>query len=217
MSRQRARIRDGLQFDPRPDSADSEPPIDLPLQDLDQASRADLPVSGGDLFQEPAFSSSGRGFGAGMLVIGLAAGFGGGFLVGQRAVPPTPRASAAEVPRPAPEPAVVPARSFTEAPVAEPPPTVEVQEPEVQRPVSVSPDAARLTASVEAGALQMESRPSGAEIYVDEVRVGTTPMTMKNVKPGAHRVRIEMPGLRPWTTIVNVEAGVLAHVGASLE
>ena len=63
----------------------------------------------------------------------------------------------------------------------------------------------------------MDSLPSGAEIYVDDVRVGATPMTMNNVPPGAHRVRIEMPGHRPWTTTVNVEAGVLAHVGASLE
>jgi len=67
------------------------------------------------------------------------------------------------------------------------------------------------------GTLQIASRPAGATVYVDDLRVGTTPMTMSGVKPGAHRLRIELPGHRPWTTSVNVEPGAQARVGASLE
>jgi hypothetical protein len=40
---------------------------------------------------------------------------------------------------------------------------------------------------------------------------------MINVKPGAHRVRIELPGHRPWATSVTVDAGAQARIGASLE
>ena len=71
--------------------------------------------------------------------------------------------------------------------------------------------------SNEPGTLQIASRPSGAQVFVDEVRAGTTPMTMSNVKPGAHRVRIELPGHRPWATSVIVQAGAQTRVGASLE
>jgi hypothetical protein len=238
--------RDGFQFDARPDSPDSDTLIDLPLQDRESVRGADLPVSRDDLlFQERQSFSSRRGFGAGMLVIGLVAGFGGGFLVGQRLALPSPRPSAAEVPRPAPQPPVLPAQDFTEASVVEPPPRVEVQEPDIQPPVSRGVDSpvgrtlsgppgepaagsppraparrsavARPTLPVELGTLQIASRPSGALVFVDEVRVGTTPMTMNDVKPGQHRVRIELPGHLPWTTSVNVEAGAEARVGASLE
>lgn len=210
--------RDGFQFDARPDSPDSDTPIDLPLRDPDSVSGAEPPVSRGDLiFQKPASSSSGRGFSAGMFVIGLVAGFGGGFLVGQRAAPPPLRPSAAQVPRPAPEAGAVPPQNFTEAPVAEPPPPVEVQEPDVRPPISGFRDVPPSPASPEPGTLHVASRPPGAQVYLDEVRVGTTPMTMNNVTPGAHRVRIEMPGHRPWTTSVIVAAGAQARVGASLE
>jgi len=64
--------------------------------------------------------------------------------------------------------------------------------------------------------LQIASRPAGATVYVDDLPVGITPLTMINVKPGPHRVRIELPGNRPWTTSVTVEAGAQARVGASL-
>lgn len=65
--------------------------------------------------------------------------------------------------------------------------------------------------------LQVESRPAGAQVFLDELAVGSTPMLIPNVTAGAHRVRIELPGYRSWLTFVSVDAGSRARVGASLE
>jgi hypothetical protein len=54
-------------------------------------------------------------------------------------------------------------------------------------------------------------------VYVDGGRVGVTPMTLAEVRPGVHTVRFELAGHRPWATAVTVEAGVQGRVGASLE
>jgi hypothetical protein len=236
----------------RVDSTDSAPEIDLPLHDQQPEPKEEPP-----LFQQTASAlGSGRGFAIGMLVIGLMAGFGAGFLVGQRLAPPPPP-RAFEVPRPAPldprqggpgqvapgvsldapqaEPApafdgaqgapsgsrgaspVLPAQNFTEAPVTDAPPT-EVKAPEVQFPVApANAPAARTAVSTIPGTLRFDSRPPSATVYVDNVRVGVTPMTMSNVGPGAHTVRVELPGHSPWVTSVNVEPGAQLFVGASLE
>lgn len=221
--------------------------LDLPLQDREALAGTDLqafppekqaysekepyrekqPYHGEVLFQEPSSPSSGRRFGVGLLVAGLIVGFGGGFFVGQRVAPPSPRPSAAQVAAPGPvrDAPVPPAQKFTDAPVVARPPTVEVQEPEVQPSVArpTAPGRANMRGGDPAptntapGSLHIASRPAGAQVYVDEARAGTTPMTMNDVKPGAYRIRIELPGHRPWTTSVNVEAGAQARVGASLE
>ena len=102
---------------------------------------------------------------------------------------------------------------------------MDVQRPEGQSSVDPAPAEdppvaqalSRPAPSDKPGTLQVGSRPAGAQVYVDDVRVGTTPMTMNNVKPGAHGVRIELPGHQPWVTSVHVEAGAQARVGASLE
>jgi hypothetical protein len=52
---------------------------------------------------------------------------------------------------------------------------------------------------------------------MDDRRVGTTPFTIRDVSPGTYRVRMELPGHRPWMTSVTVDAGASARVGASLE
>jgi hypothetical protein len=67
------------------------------------------------------------------------------------------------------------------------------------------------------GTLQVASRPAGAQVFLDGVLVGRTPLVVSDVKRGSHRVRIELAGHRPWTTSVNVEPGARVRVGASLE
>jgi hypothetical protein len=70
--------------------------------------------------------------------------------------------------------------------------------------------------STAAGALSISSRPLGARVLVDGRAVGTTPMKLAGVTPGAHRVRIELAGYRPWTTTVQVGRTGEARVAASL-
>ena len=208
---------DGRLFDVRTDSPESEPQIDfdLPLHDHETADRDDEPAGERERVEPVAAprASRGAGLSVGMLVIGLLCGFGGGFLVGQRMMPP-PAPRAVEVPRPAPAPA---------PPVVNLPP-VEIREPEVQRPAERAgpPAPARRGAAARArrppsGSLQLDSRPPAATVYVDDVRVGVTPVTMRNLSPGVHLVRMEMLGHRSWSTSVNVEAGAALRVGAALE
>lgn len=166
-----------------------------------------------------------------MLVLGLLAGFGAGFVVGQRLAPPEPP-RAVEVPRPAPvietvapaapvlELPVAPAQNVAAAPVVDAP--VEVRELEVPAPPPPAPPkpaaAARPTPpAVRPATIRFDSRPPGATIYLDEVRVGVTPLTMNTVAPGTHQVRMEMLGHDTWRTSVTVKDGEQVFVGGSLE
>jgi eukaryotic-like serine/threonine-protein kinase len=65
--------------------------------------------------------------------------------------------------------------------------------------------------------LSIESKPSGAVVFLDGRQVGTTPLTFPLVNVGAHAVRITLEGYRPWSGSVQVSATEPNRVGASLE
>jgi len=65
--------------------------------------------------------------------------------------------------------------------------------------------------------LQIDSRPAGAQVWVDGVPAGVTPLLLPSVGVGNHSVRIELAGYQPWTTSVAVVTGERARVAASLE
>ena len=65
--------------------------------------------------------------------------------------------------------------------------------------------------------LQVDSRPSGAQVWMNGTLVGTTPLVLTTVDAGSHAVRIELPGYRAWTTSIQVVRGERARVAASLE
>ncbi len=67
------------------------------------------------------------------------------------------------------------------------------------------------------GSLRVESRPRGAAVRVDDVVMGVTPVDIADVAPGVRRVRIELPGYRPWITEVDVSGTERIRVGASLQ
>ena len=147
------------------------------------------------------------------LLVGLIAGFAGGYFVAQQTDPIPPPRSAAEAVAPVPTTAVQP-QTYTDAPVSE-----EIREsaPVVSETPVVSARPTSVTAPNQPGSLQIASRPAGAQVFVDDLRVGVTPMSLAEVSAGAHRVRIELPGFRRWATTVNVGSGTRARVGASLE
>jgi PEGA domain-containing protein len=68
-----------------------------------------------------------------------------------------------------------------------------------------------------AGSLIVDSRPTGAKVYVDGRLAGTTPLTMRDVRAGEHAIRIERDGYRLWTSSVRVVAAEQNRVTASLE
>ncbi len=67
------------------------------------------------------------------------------------------------------------------------------------------------------GVLHLESRPTGAQVHLDDQLVATTPFRLYGVPAGSHTVRMELPGYQPWSTSVNVEAGSRGRISASLE
>jgi hypothetical protein len=73
------------------------------------------------------------------------------------------------------------------------------------------------TTGRDSGDLVVESKPSGARVYVDNKLVGTTPLSVRNVAAGSHAVRLERDGYRRWSASVRVAAAERSRVTASLE
>lgn len=67
------------------------------------------------------------------------------------------------------------------------------------------------------GALIVESRPSGANVFVDNRLIGTTPFSLSEIVTGEHTVRIELSGYRRWSSPVRIIASERNRVTASLE
>lgn len=65
--------------------------------------------------------------------------------------------------------------------------------------------------------LLVESRPPGARVFLDGKLVGTTPLSLADVRAGEHAVRLELEGYKPWTFAARIVAGEPNRVAASLE
>ncbi|MGH9143908.1 MAG: PEGA domain-containing protein, partial [Vicinamibacterales bacterium] len=67
------------------------------------------------------------------------------------------------------------------------------------------------------GALAIDSRPTGAKVFMDGALVGTTPIALPSVAAGSHAIRLEHDGYRHWSSSVRVVASEQNRVTASLE
>jgi hypothetical protein len=83
------------------------------------------------------------------------------------------------------------------------------------RPTSVPAHTTAATNSI--GSLHVVSRPSGAQVFVDDNLIGTTPMLLSNVAAGSKRLRLELSGYKIWTTSVQIEPSARFRVSARLE
>ncbi len=89
--------------------------------------------------------------------------------------------------------------------------------PTVTLDARLTKEAPERTTSATTGALVIESRPVGARVFLDDQEIGVTPLSLPDIAPGAHRVRLEMPGFTRWITTSQVTAGARTRVAASLE
>lgn len=99
----------------------------------------------------------------------------------------------------------------------------------VTRELELAPDATVASAAIElpraaapppepvVGGIAVTSRPSGASVLLDGREVGVTPVVISDVAAGAHDLRIELDGYRPWLASVDVPAADQVRVGASLD
>jgi hypothetical protein len=67
------------------------------------------------------------------------------------------------------------------------------------------------------GVLNVQSRPTGARVFVNDRLVGRTPLAIPDLPAGPATVRIEMDGYQTWTTTAHVNAGTPTAVNASLD
>jgi sulfur carrier protein ThiS len=56
-------------------------------------------------------------------------------------------------------------------------------------------------------ALDIRTKPSGATIYIDGKRSGKTPVSLKDVAPGSHHIKADLPGYQPVSLSVSLEPG----------
>ncbi|MDD1705749.1 MAG: PEGA domain-containing protein [Methanoregulaceae archaeon] len=66
------------------------------------------------------------------------------------------------------------------------------------------------------GSVNVQSNPEDANVYLDSVLVGLSPVLIPGVSPGTHTVRIEKTGYGPWESNVSVTAGATTLVSATL-
>ena len=67
------------------------------------------------------------------------------------------------------------------------------------------------------GSCNVQSRPAGARVFVNDQLAGSTPLAIPGLPAGSATVRIELDGYQPWTTTVQRGAGEQTRVAASLE
>jgi serine/threonine protein kinase len=82
---------------------------------------------------------------------------------------------------------------------------------------NAAPTAAPRTTAGIGGALVVDSRPTGAKVFLDGKLVGTTPMSLPSVTAGEHAIRLERDGYRNWSSTVRVSGPGQQRVTAALE
>jgi hypothetical protein len=63
----------------------------------------------------------------------------------------------------------------------------------------------------------VDSRPRGARVFIDGKPVGTTPLSVPDIRIGSHVVRLELPDHQIWSATTTVTAGQQSRVTGSLE
>jgi hypothetical protein len=109
---------------------------------------------------------------------------------------PKPPEPAAEVARPAPRSAV---KEERKPEPSEPAPRRARREPAIPAPnaaptAAPPPAPAAGDAAPDAGILRIDSDVAGAQVFIDRVFIGATPVTVPNVKPGTHRLNVSAQG-----------------------
>ncbi len=67
------------------------------------------------------------------------------------------------------------------------------------------------------GVIDINSQPTGADIYLDNAYKGITPLTLSNIPAGDHNVILKMNGYTDWTTTVTIKGGDTAQLSATMQ
>jgi hypothetical protein len=98
-------------------------------------------------------------------------------------------------------------------PARQPAPT---QAPAAVRTAGTSPAAPPVPQSG-AGLLTVESRPAGAQVFIDGRLVGTTPLVLPDVPVGDHALHLDLDGYQRWASAIRILPSERTRVAASLD
>jgi serine/threonine-protein kinase len=202
--------------------APASDPLDVALADRElvtpppeEAARPGR-ASGRPAEVEPAARRRSAALPLATLLVGLAVGFGAGYLVAPRgSATAVPTASSAGSSAPA-----APAAVTTPAPTGEPAAAAQAG------PISASTaqaapvaDTASLPVveTAQEGTLIVVSRPAGALVRLDGREAGRTPLTIEHLQAGPHKVRLELAGYRPSVSTTLVGAGARVRIVRTLK
>jgi hypothetical protein len=115
---------------------------------------------------------------------------------------------AAAVGRPAPAPAAKDDRKLEPAP-PEPAPRTARRETAKAAPkeAAAAPSPKAADPAPMTGVLRIDSDVPGAQVFVDRVFSGATPVTIPNVTPGTHRLNVSAPGYDGVAETLEITAG----------
>jgi hypothetical protein len=66
------------------------------------------------------------------------------------------------------------------------------------------------------GTLSVNTEPAGAQVYIDDVQRGTTPVTVTDLSAGSHTLRLERQGYTKMTVPVLITEGKTTTMATSL-
>jgi hypothetical protein len=110
-----------------------------------------------------------------------------------------------EIPRAVVSPVAPVATAFANTPVAQ---------VASRTPAATAPGATRRPQF--RGSLVVNSRPSGARVFVNGRSVGQTPLVLRNQPAGSRAIRVALDGYEPWSTAVQVVADTETRLRAEL-
>jgi PEGA domain len=126
------------------------------------------------------------------------------------------RAAALPAPATIPAPILDPTNVGTAGKRSDAAPAVDPRPGGMDRPVAATPgkapavpasDSPRSTVSPGlVGTLLVDSKPSGAEVSINGVSYGRTPLMVSALPAGSRVIRVELPGYERWTWAVNIAA-----------
>ena len=125
----------------------------------------------------------------------------------------TPIAAAALAPAtpPSPAPAATPVVVAPPRPGAQTP----SQDPAVPLVNPVVPPVRRIQTDFR-GSLEVGSSPQGAQVFLNGVPVGTTPVVLRDLPVGSRALRVELDGYKHWSSTVQIMASEQARIMATL-
>lgn len=66
------------------------------------------------------------------------------------------------------------------------------------------------------GSLEVGSSPQGAQVFLNGVPVGTTPIVLRDLPVGSRALRVELDGYKHWSSTVQIMASEQARIMATL-